>query len=210
MKALIGLGLGLLGFMNGCNDQDTTKGKEEKQYRLDGSAKMKLLEGDLLFRSGSGLVSSMISAMQKTPYDISHCGILIGRESGYQVVSAISSEISNKEGVHSVALDTFVANSKPESLIVLRLVNQGPEARKKMAGQAWQYAQERKPFDHGFSLEEDERFYCTELIYKVIKQKISPSVGIAPKQTKGGKNYIGFKAFFDSKHFTTVLNHQTS
>lgn len=207
MKAWMGI-FWILLWMGGCSN--STDESEITPYKLNRDEKAQLRSGDLVFRKGRGMVSNMINAMQETDYQVSHCGILVERKERLQVVSAVSSEISEHSGVHGVPLDTFVKNSVPQSLIALRLKGESLQAGKRWANQARRLAKKEVPFDYSFSLESDDELYCTELIYQVLNSNGIGDEVVEPAQTDSGKQYVGFEAFLGNDRFKPILNHQNA
>jgi hypothetical protein len=89
-------------------------------YRLTAEEKSLLQEGDVILRRGEGFVSSVINNLSESEYQISHCAILVKKDSVWHVVHTVSSDLSDVDGVQTEPLDKFTGESVENTIVVLR------------------------------------------------------------------------------------------
>lgn len=174
-------------------------------YRLT-EAEVALLEpGDIILRRGSGLVSDMISQVLSEPRDVSHCGIIAAHRGELWVVHSVSSSVSDFDGMQAHRLQAFVGQSKPGSVVVSRL--RTDRDRGPIAERAKGYLRRQVPFDHRFDLEDSTAIYCSELIWRILRDEYGIDVFDAPAEGDAVGRYR-FARFLDTARFATVLDHQ--
>lgn len=167
---------------------------------------IKIRPGDIILRRGFGWMSTMIvDALNEDP-PVSHCGIILKQGGRLQVVHSISKALSEYDGVQCDALDKFVRQSKPNSLIVVRLRELNPRVGMAIHKTTLDYLERRIPFDHAFDLQDTARFYCNELVRNILLK--SAGVDIYPGKSQKPEDHVKFKVFFDPVLFKVVINHQ--
>lgn len=169
-------------------------------------AEVALLEpGDIILRRGSGLVSDFISSVLSEPFDVSHCGIVAEHDSALWVIHSVSSSISDADGMQAHRLQDFVGQSKPGSVIVSRLRTDADRAL--IAERAKGYLRRKVPFDHDFDLDDTTSIYCSELVWRIIRDEYGVDVfDSAAVDDKAGR--YRFMRLLDTARFEVVLNHQ--
>ncbi|MBE2247388.1 MAG: hypothetical protein IAE67_09025 [Candidatus Competibacteraceae bacterium] len=181
--------------------------KANPNYRLNSEEKFMLEDGDIILRRGEGFVSSVISNLNEADYQISHCAILVQKDSAnWFVVHTVSSELSNVDGVQSERLDRFTAESVDSTIVVLRY-KADKEIRNQIAYRARYYLDQKIPFDNAFNLADTTEFYCTELIYKVFLDVLGYDV-FAERHQTNHPDFLTFDVFLDRTKFDVILNHQ--
>lgn len=181
--------------------------KANPNYRLNSEEKFMLEDGDIILRRGEGFVSSVISNLNEADYQISHCAILVQKDSAnWFVVHTVSSELSNVDGVQSEKLDRFTAESVDSTIVVLRY-KADKEIRNQIAYRARYYLDQKIPFDNAFNLADTTEFYCTELIYKVFLDVLGYDV-FAERHQTNHPDFLTFDVFLDRTKFDVILNHQ--
>lgn len=181
--------------------------KANPNYRLNSEEKFMLEDGDIILRRGEGFVSSVISNLNEADYQISHCAILVQKDSAnWFIVHTVSSELSNVDGVQSEKLDRFTAESVDSTIVVLRY-KADKEIRNQIAYRARYYLDQKIPFDNAFNLADTTEFYCTELIYKVFLDVLGYDV-FAERHQTNHPDFLTFDVFLDRTKFDVILNHQ--
>lgn len=174
-------------------------------YRLT-AAEVALLEpGDVILRRGSGIVSDFIAQVLKEPHDVSHCGIIARHDSALWVIHAVSSSLSDFDGMQAHRLQAFVGQSKPGSVVVSRL--RTDRDRGLIAERAKGYLRRLVPFDHAFDLEDSSTIYCSELVWRILRDEYGVDVFDAPADGDEVGRYR-FERFLDTARFAIVLDHQ--
>ncbi|MBK7946808.1 MAG: hypothetical protein IPJ85_16550 [Flavobacteriales bacterium] len=178
---------------------------ETAPYRL-AESEIELLEpGDIILRRGSGIVSDFIANVLKEPYDVSHCGIVAEHDSALWVIHSVSSSLSDFDGMQAHRLQAFVGQSKPGSVVVSRLrteLDRGP-----IATRAKEYLRRQVPFDHDFDLEDSTTIYCSELVWRILRDDYGVDVFDAHAEGDEVGRYR-FARFTDTARFHIILNHQ--
>ena len=145
---LIALFFATLGFVyyKAVLDPENTK---QVFYPLSDQEKGLFHEGDIILRRGYGYVSDKIVETQESPYPVTHCAMLIGNPSNWQVIHSLSSSVSPIDGAQVQNLQRFLNESVPNSIIVKRLKTH-PDTMAMILNRVKYYADIQKPFDHEF------------------------------------------------------------
>lgn len=181
-------------------------------YTLSEYEKSLLREGDILLRHGYGFVSNSIVKVLSEEVPVSHSGLLVQDPNGeFQVIHSVSQSVSDSDGVQMVDLDTFVRDSQPNSLVVVRfrgLANSPPYSQQ-ISERAFYYLDRQIPFDYSFDFNDTTRFFCSEFIARVLSDIFGAHVleqmyptGISVLER------LKFEVFFRPDMFDLVLNHQ--
>jgi hypothetical protein len=178
-----------------------------------------LRDGDLIFQTSLSSQSKAIQAATHSKY--SHCGIVYKNGANYFVFEAV-------QPVRLTPLDHWLARGKDGHYVVKRLKNADqvltPEALEKMKAAGKQLS--GRNYDLTFEWD-DERVYCSELIWKVYQRATGLEIGQLQKlrefdlsdpavQQKMKERYgdqipldepvISPAAMFDSDLLTTVTS----
>lgn len=150
------------------NTQSNITSGYEKPIEINKSL---LMNGDIIFRKGRSFVSRMVLQIDNRS-DFSHVGIILVEDDSIFVIHSVPDEDEN--GIDMVKIDdikTFLQYDRATAVTVYRLNNNESD---KVLNTAVNYAKEKAineiPFDGGFDLSDDERLYCTELIWKAFKK----------------------------------------
>lgn len=163
-------------------------------------------EGDIILRWGFGLVSDMIVKTLREELSVSHCAIVVNDSiEGFKVIHTVSQSLSDFDGIQIQNLNTFVKNSKANSILVVRFKNADERTAKLIAQKARYYFQQKIPFDHSFDLDNENEFFCTELIWRIILDVFNIDIFENKKNTI--KDYLKFSNFYDSDYFDVIINH---
>ncbi|MEO7412941.1 MAG: YiiX/YebB-like N1pC/P60 family cysteine hydrolase, partial [Opitutaceae bacterium] len=125
-----------------------------------------LQEGDILFQSlpHNSLVDT-IEGSTHSPF--SHCGILHRKANGWVVIEAIGP-------VKETPLTRWTAQGRSRRYSVYRLRENYRSRIPAMISAAQSY--EGRPYDMRYELD-DEKIYCSELIYKAFQQASGEQLG---------------------------------
>ena len=138
-----------------------------REGRSESAAGWELLrDGDLVFRAGRGLFSTLFSNIGEQPTPYSHVGII--HRSG-NLLYVIHAEADDFTGVGFVRMDPLVEFVSPDNASAYtfkRVVSLTGKLQSKVLLSALAYVQRQVPFDTAFDLTSDDRLYCSELVYK--------------------------------------------
>lgn len=164
-----------------------------------------LRDGDIIIRKGFGFVSNKITDILNEPYNVSHCGIVCNTTApgGPTVIHSVSSTLSDIDGVQSCNIKKFVAESRENSIIVVRFKDTASHPSRLIASEAQRYLDAQLPFDNSFDLTDSSEIYCTELVWKILLDKYGHD--LYPNQA--ATHTLGFAPLVDTAHFDIVISH---
>lgn len=168
---------------------------DKEAYCLTAKEKSLLRSGDIILRKGEGWLSEIVVRHLADTLDISHCGIVIKKDSNLLVIHSLSKEVSDTDGVQCCPLDRFTAESRKGSVIVVRYRN---DPHNYMASEALYYLQACKPFDRHFNLGDTSAFFCSELPLHILKYTLHVDTDITSVTPK-------FSYFLIPRYFDIIL-----
>jgi uncharacterized protein YycO len=128
-----------------------------------------LMEGDILFQISTSGQGKAIQLATKSPY--SHCGILFKENNQWMVYEGV-------QPVKKTTLDEWIAQGVKQHVVVKRLKNAQavltPQVKKQMKATATKFI--GKNYDLTFTWN-DDRMYCSELVYKIYERGAGIAVG---------------------------------
>jgi uncharacterized protein YycO len=123
-------------------------------------------EGDIVFQSSPlNMLVKVIEGCTDSP--LSHCGILHHIDGKWRVVEA-------RGNVHETDYDQWVKTGREGHLAVYRLKPIYSDKIADMIASAQMHA--GKPYDAKFEMD-DEKLYCSELVYKAFKSATGEELG---------------------------------
>ncbi len=127
-------------------------------------------EGDLIFHKSQSSQSKAI--LGATGSEWSHVGIIIKKKNAWYVVEA-------RNGVETTALQGFIQRGKNNEFKVFRSTSyDNSKMRNALYSEIAKYSQKKYDIYFEFS---DDRIYCSELTYKVLKAVTRHEVGVVNK-----------------------------
>ncbi len=136
--------------------------------------------GDLVVRTGNDLTSDILRQFSATDKTYSHCGIAAIEEGKVVVYHSIGGEDNPDARLRRESFEQFCNPNGNLGFGVYRY-DLNDVQLKAVDSLAKVYYHKQVPFDMGFSLESDDRFYCAEFVYKTFnriagKEYIKPTV----------------------------------
>ncbi len=174
-------------------------------YQLSDEEKSQLQTGDLIFRRGYGFVSTMILRMMREEYEVTHLGVVINRNDSLLVAHALSSKVSDQDGLRFQDLESFVKHSHDSTILVTRLKEIDHLQQQKILTQLEFYLQKQLPFDHKFDYRDTTEHYCSELIWRIYEHKLG-ILNVSDTLTFDEK-YKSLEVFYDTSYFEIILDH---
>lgn len=125
----------------------------------------KLEEGDLLFRKGTGVVGHIVTSVDNRG-DYSHVGIVVRKDSAWQVVHAVPHEPDFKGDIDRVKIESVerFLGRYPEASFGHYRVKIGSDSIAIAVANALRLSEQRVPFDHDYDLSDTSSLYCTEFV----------------------------------------------
>lgn len=165
MKALFTLLLVLAG----C----TQKFEKQHQVTTRPVTDSSLHDGDIIFQTSRSAQSIAVQQATHSPY--SHCGLIVKRNGNWYVLEAV-------QPVKFTVLDKWIERGKGGDYVIKRLINADkiltPSATNSMDTVANTFIS--KDYDIYFGWD-DDKIYCSELIWKIYKRSIGISIGNTQK-----------------------------
>ncbi len=125
--------------------------------------------GDLVFRRGRGIFSEIFRDIGGTGSPFSHVGIVYIDNSSIFVLHTEANELTGIGHARKEKIDSFISKEHALSYAFFRVTGLDADGRASVLETALEYVRNRVPFDTSFSLEGDDRLYCSELVYKAFK-----------------------------------------
>jgi hypothetical protein len=169
---------------------------QERIYAKNISAYLK--DGDIICRLGDRLWSHYFKDISSLDKRFSHLGIIRINDNKITVIHAEGRAIEGKDFVNEVDLDEFLKIAK--AIGIYRINDYDGKIISSTAMGYIGY-----PFDWKFDLEDENKIYCTELLYVIVK-KIAPEIELQRTfQKELKKEIIPLEACSNSDYFTEIL-----
>jgi hypothetical protein len=157
-----------------------------------------LKDGDIICRLGDRLWSQYFKDISLTDKRFSHLGIIRVNGDKISVINAEGRAIEGKDLVNEVSLEEFLEIAKAIGIYRLNDFDGG-----KISSTALEYI--GYPFDWNFEAEDDNKLYCTELLYVILK-RIAPEIELKKIYQKVlDKEIIPLEACTDSEYFMEII-----
>lgn len=174
-------------------------------YRLSKQEKELIKDGDIILRHGYGLVSDVIAEQLAPHIGVSHCAIVCKDSNHLGIIHSVSRSLSPFDGVQYQEFDSFIFDSKMNSVIVVRY--KSPKGNNTGISQrAKEYFKNRVEFDHDFDINDSTKFYCTELLWKCILNEYGDDI-LTEQIANDEKGHLRFDAFVDTTKFDIIIDH---
>lgn len=159
---------------------------------------MYLQDGDIICRLGDRLWSIYFKDVSPIDKRFSHLGIIRMVDGLITVINAEGLAIQGKDFVNEVYLDEFLEIAK--AVGIYRLNDYDGKTVSSAASEYIGY-----PFDWSFDLHDENKLYCTELLYAVLK-KIAPEIQLQTFfQKEISKEIVPLEAVSNSDYFREII-----
>jgi len=167
----------------------------EKATALNLYSTDSISSGDIILRKSYGMVSEVIVARLNDTVDVSHCGIIYRDAQGhFNVIHALSRKVSETDGMQICRLDDFLKDSRPETVRVVRYINDTTHG---IIRQAIRYLDLKVPFDEDIDMADTTRFFCSELPIHIIKTLYHTDISDGAEKPK-------FSVFLNRQYFKEI------
>jgi hypothetical protein len=181
---------------------DSISGINQMAYTAIANAKKLMQDGQLITRSDNDFESLVLQNFSRRERAYSHSGIVFKEDSGYVVYHCMGGSENPGGACQKDLFDSFVNPLQKTGFGIFQYQLSGNETDKLHTILKKQY-DSKIPFDSSFNLNTDDSLYCSEMIYKALKQAtgnkiILPSSYIdnfKPKIMGYKGNTIFFKKF---------------
>jgi hypothetical protein len=163
-----------------------------------------LRPGDIIIRKGNGPLSAHL--MNNTKEEYTHSGVIVNEEGTWKVIHTIGGTSSEEsiDGMQTQLLTEFVKHAADSMLFICRPIF-ADSIEILVPKYAYEYLDQKIPFDHRFSMYSTDKIYCTELLYYIFKRvNDGENVFVVKKQHKS--YMLMFSTFFDEENFQPIFH----
>ena len=163
-----------------------------------------LRPGDIVIRKGNGPLSAHL--MNNTKEDYTHCGILVNEEGTWKVIHTIGGTSSEEsiDGMQTQLLSEFVSHAADSMLFICRPVF-ADSIEILVPKLAYEYLDQKIPFDHRFSMYTTEKLFCSELLYYIFKE-VNDGKNVFEVKKQHKSYMLMFSTFFDPEKFLHIFH----
>ncbi|MCL2443794.1 MAG: hypothetical protein FWD13_10085 [Treponema sp.] len=155
-----------------------------------------LKDGDVIFRMGDAVWSLYFRDMSPTDKRFSHLGIVRIRNNHITVISA-EALTEGGDFVKEVTLGKFLSHALSAGIYRVNNIDGAL-----ISDAAVEYV--GCPFDWDFDKDEDEKIYCSELLYAVLK-KLDPSIKLNTTWiSRVNKYVVPIDVYLQTEYFTQI------
>lgn len=144
--------------------------------------------GDLVVRSGTGIISDMFRKFSLHDQKYSHAGLLSVEDGRAYVYHTIGGEENVTNKLRKETLESFCNPLSNEAAAIYRYPLTKKE-EENVAAKVQYYYKEGLEFDTKLDLETDEKMYCSEFVYKVIS-RCTANKNMIPLTSISGISYV--------------------
>lgn len=184
------------------NRRYTARIQNPANRQLVDSCAQLLKTGDLVVRRGDDMTSYMLSKLNLQDKTYSHCGIVVIEEGQPVVYHCIGGEDNPDEKMKRETVQQWFSPANNHAFAVYRY-NIGDSVVQKVVKQVHLYYKQNIMFDMDFDLKTDDRFYCSEMVYKCLSAATS-NPQYVPVQHSYGRNIIGVDNLYLNGHATQI------
>lgn len=140
--------------------------------------------GDIIVRTGNDMTSYMFCRANRRDHTYSHCGI-VSVENGYPFVyHSIGGEDNPDEVLRRDSLNFWLSPVHNTGFGIRRTLF-NPAQIDAMLQVAQSYYRQQKKFDLDFDIQNDDKLYCAELLYRAMNRAAADSNYIRPTHSAG-------------------------
>ncbi|MEP6927349.1 MAG: YiiX/YebB-like N1pC/P60 family cysteine hydrolase [Ginsengibacter sp.] len=152
---------------------------QQIQNNID-SLKKTALDGDLIVRMNDNMISYRVQSLNETDKSFSHSGIIIIRNN-IKMVCNIEPEEKGADTVRFEPIDSFI-NPKQNLACGLFRYDLSDSEKPAFLNQLENYHTNKIHFDMRYDLNTDDYIYCSEMIYKSLRQATHNRISIKLSQ----------------------------
>jgi len=166
-----------------------------------------LKTGDLLLRRGIGFFSDQLRKLSLREKKYSHCGFITINDDGIPfVLHSIGGSENPDARIRCDSIVVFCDANEAVSFAVYRF-DQSPNIISRADSIARKYYRERRKFDMKFDLEDDNKLYCAEFLYKIWINATEDKFFL-PLSVISGRTYIGIDDLYLNNHCTKIYEYE--
>lgn len=203
----------LMAYITACENPsppiDPTVSENQRIHRANDSMLLDIRKtiqtGDLLLRTGTDFSSEQIRDLCKTDKTYSHGGIAVVEKDSIFIYSIEPDYQNIHDKVRKESLDSFCNPTKNYGIGIARY-NLSEEEKSGFIHYLEEQYQKKVSFDMLFSLETDDKMYCSEMIKKGLAKSTNNRIVIQTDRLDDRSKYRIIKRYFkiEEKRFANM------
>ena len=162
-----------------------------------------LKSGDIIFREGRGIISNVFRRLSLKDPRYSHAGIIHIEKGDIYVYHMLGGEEGKNNIMRKERIESFCNANQSNAFGIYRT----DQIAKNIDSLTTDYFEKQVVFDDKFNLETDDEMYCTELVYKVLRE-VSGKNNFLPLTTISGTQYISCADIYLSSHLRLIQSNR--
>lgn len=183
------------------SDEKLLYGGYEKNPSIAFPSLELLQNGDIIFRRGYGVDSTVSMNFSQGEKRYSHAGIVYKTDKGVSIIHAEEDKIHGYNGVYQESITDFLDGISIWA--IYRFDQISKENQEKIVQYALELSQKNIEFDIDFNLKDDDKMYCSEFIYKVVNRSTTQTL-IKPGKKFLGKSFVTISDLY-KKNVNTLI-----
>lgn len=169
------------------------------------TAEQTVQPGDLILRCGRGFISNAMRNFSLHEKKYSHAGIAVIENGKVHVCHMLGDEVANSlTDFIKEPLEVFCSEKENSAFAIFRY-NLDAGEKTVFISAIEKLSVKKIPFDALFDLNSDEKLYCTELIYKCIKEATGNGNYI-PLSRIGNRSYVAIDNLYLNEHCKKIAS----
>lgn len=164
-----------------------------------------LRQGDIVLRTGKGIISGLLQKMSLRDRSFSHAGILLDSCGQWFVLHMLGGEGSAPQDLRLEPLGSFCGPENSDSAAVFRLTD-SERIRRDIVTECWKLMLQSPRFDERFDLATDDELYCTEMVYKVLLKASRGEISL-PLTEFAGERYAACDDLYLNDYAQLIRSH---
>lgn len=129
--------------------------------------------GDLIFRSGSGFISDIARNFSTTDKRFSHVGMVYIENNQTYIIHTLDDELKKIKHTVQEPFKNFLNDALTWKIYKLPITQ---KERFWLDFNIKREVKDAKPFDYHFDLKNNQNYYCTELIWSLLKDSLGRDI----------------------------------
>jgi len=161
-----------------------------------------LQTGDLVVRRGDDMTSYMLSQLNSTDKTYSHCGLVVIEDGKPYVYHSIGGEDNPDQVMKREPARVWLSPANNLAIAAYRY-DMPDSVNSELVNTLYEYYGQGTKFDMDFDMGTDDRMYCSEMIYKVVRTATGNNRYIQTRSSYG-KSFVGVDDLYLNSHTTRI------
>lgn len=164
--------------------QRTLSVPDSMEYRSLRAGLSLLHTGDIVLRTGRDITSYMFAQMNPEDKTYSHCGVAVVEHGVPWVYHSVGGGDNPDQRLRRDRADQWFSPAGNTDCLIVRFPFDSSQTIQlaEAVAAAWR---EGKKFDLDFDLDNDDRYYCSEMVYKMVNRVMGDTLFLRPRVLNG-------------------------